>query len=297
MYPALCTPFTNDDGVDLDAQRRVVRFAIESGAHGVVAFGLAGEVLKLRAVERKAITDVIVEEVDGRVPVFAGVGAESLGVARELARYAEGAGVSCIVLPAPISGAVGEAALVDYFARIASEVSIPVMIQDAPAYLGVTVGPALVERAAAAAENIRLVKLEAGPAEMSRWFSRLGDGFSVWGGDGGIYLLDCIRIGATGIIPGVDLIDLLVEVYDTEADDPQRAEELFRKILPTLVFEIQHSIDHFNACAKHVLKRRGVLTSARLRAPAAHFDDVSVALLERHLAALDLADGAVRVSD
>ena len=47
MFPSLCTPFTADDVVDLDAQRRVVRFALESGSHGIVVFGLAGEVLKL----------------------------------------------------------------------------------------------------------------------------------------------------------------------------------------------------------------------------------------------------------
>jgi len=290
MFPALCTPFTIDDAVDLEAQRRVVRFALDGGAHGLVAFGLAGEVLKLRADERKALTDVILEEADGRVPVFVGAGAESVGAAAELARYAERAGASCVVLPAPVSGAAGEDALAHYFVRVASEVSIPVMIQDAPAYLGVTLGPGVVERAASVAGNIRLVKLEAGPTEMSRWLSALGDEFSVWGGDGGIYLLDCVRAGAAGIIPGADLIDLLVEVYEAEAGgESQRADELFRRILPTLVFEIQHSIDHYNACAKHVLARRGVLTNAGLRPPAAELSETWLEPLERHLVLLDLA--------
>ena len=53
IYPAICTPFRPDDEVDLDAQRRVVRFVLEGGAHGIVAFGLAGEVLKLSTDERK----------------------------------------------------------------------------------------------------------------------------------------------------------------------------------------------------------------------------------------------------
>jgi 4-hydroxy-tetrahydrodipicolinate synthase len=294
VFPALCTPFTIDDAIDLDAQRRVVRFALDAGAHGLVAFGLAGEVLKLRADERKALTDVILEEADKRVPVFVGAGAESVGAAVELARYAERAGASCVVLPAPVSGAAGEDAVLAYFARVASEVSIPVMIQDAPAYLGVALGPGIVERAATLAENIRLVKLEAGPTEMSRWLSALGSEFSVWGGDGGIYLLDCVRAGAAGIIPGTDLIDLLVEIYEAEAgDDSERADELFRKILPTLVFEIQHSIDHYNACAKHVLVRRGVLTNAALRPPAAELMDTLLEPLERHLALLDLAADGV----
>lgn len=295
IFPAICTPFTVGDDVDLAAQRRVVRFVLERGAHGIVAFGLAGEVLKLSSEERKALTDAILDEAGGSVPVFVGAGAGSVGAAIELATYAERAGASCVVLPAPAATGIGAGALVDYFVRIASAVSIPVMIQDAPAYLGVGLGPDIVGRVGAVAENVRLVKLEAGPAEMGGWIERLGADFAIWGGDGGVYLLDCIRTGAAGIIPGADLVDLLVEVYEADAaGEPERADELFRCVLPALVFQMQHSIDHFNACAKHVLVRRGVLANADLRRPAAAFGAVSRALLEQHLAALNLRDVGAR---
>jgi dihydrodipicolinate synthase/N-acetylneuraminate lyase len=295
VYPAICTPFTADDDVDVEAQRRVVRFALDCGSHGIVAFGLAGEVLKLSPDERRQLTDVIVDEVRGTVPVFVGVGAPSVRVSIELARHAEAAGASCVVVPAPMSGAVAEAALVDYFARIASSVSIPVMVQDAPAYLGVGLGSGVVRRIGALAPNVRLVKLEAGPAELSHWIDDLGDEYSLWGGDGGMYLVDCIRVGAAGIIPGVDLIDLLVNVYEAEAaGDPALADERLRDILPMLVFEMQHSIDHYNACAKQILVRRGVLQHDALRPPAGALGDASRMLLERHLAELQLTkDGAV----
>ena len=85
-----------------------------------------------------------------------------------------------------------------------------------------------------------------------------------------MYLLDCIRSGAAGIIPGVDLVDLLVARLRgrgarRRAPSPTSC---FREILPMLVFEMQHSIDHYNACAKHVLVQRGVLEHDGLRAPA-----------------------------
>lgn len=296
VYPAICTPFTTEGAVDLEAQRRVVRFALDCGSHGIVAFGLAGEVLKLSADERCALTDVILDEVGGAVPVLIGAGAPSVHASVELAHHAEQAGASCIVLPAPMGGSVGEAALVDYFVRVASSVSVPVMIQDAPAYLGVGLGPELVHQIGASAENVRLVKLEAGPVEIGDWILRLGDEFAIWGGDGGIYLLDSVRSGAAGIVPGGDLVDRLVEVYEADArGESEVADERFREILPLLVFEMQHSIDHFNTCAKHVLVRRGVLESARLRAPAATFGELSRSLLEQHLAALRLSPGGVRV--
>jgi 4-hydroxy-tetrahydrodipicolinate synthase len=283
--------------VDLEAQRRVVRFALEGGAHGLVAFGLAGEVLKLNAAERRALTTVIAEEVDGRVPVFVGAGAESLAVAIELAEYAEQAGASCVILPAPVSARLSPEALVDYYVTVAQSVSIPVMIQDAPAYLGQAVGPDTVLQAGEAAPNIRLVKLAAGPTEIASWIAELGPEFAVWGGDAGMYELDCLRVGAAGIIPGVDLVDLLVEVYEAEAaGERARAEELFRRVLPMIVFEIQLSIDHFNACAKHVLVRRGVLSHAGLREPAARLGDASLDLLDDYLVALNLTDVRARAA-
>jgi dihydrodipicolinate synthase/N-acetylneuraminate lyase len=296
VYPAICTPFSADDTVDLEAQRRIVRFARDCGSHGIVAFGLAGEVLKLTADERRTLTDLIIDEAGAEVPVFVGVGAPSVSASIELARYAEAAGASCVVVPAPMIGALGEAALVDYFVRIAGAVSLPVMIQDAPSHLGVGLGAEVVQRIGQRAENARLVKLEAGPAQMSRWLERLGPEFSVWGGDGGMYLLDCVRSGAAGIIPGVDLVDLLVQVYEAEArGESALADERLREVLPVLVFAMQDSIDHYNACAKHILVQRGVLERDGLRAPADALDDASRALLERHLAGLRLTTGSVGV--
>jgi 4-hydroxy-tetrahydrodipicolinate synthase len=274
-----------------------VRFALECGSHGVVVFGLAGEVLKLSANERRELTDVILDEIGGAVPVFVGIGAPSSQVSIELARHAEAAGASCVVVPAPMSGALGDDALVDYFVRIAAAVSLPVMIQDAPAYLGVRLGVGVVQRIGAVAENVRLVKLEAGPAELSHWIDQLGGEYAVWGGDGGMYLLDCVRCGAAGIIPGVDLVDVLVRLYEAEArGETALADECLREVLPMLVFEMQDSIDHFNACAKQILVQRGVLEHDRLRPPAGALGRASRLLLERHLANLQLEEDGVGVS-
>src|SRR5437763_493642 len=169
VYPAICTPFAADDSVDLQAQRRVVRFALECGAHGIVAFGLAGEVLKLSPEERRTLTDLIVEETAAAVPVFVGVGAPSIRASIEPAREAEA------------------------------------------------------------------------------------------GGESGL------------------------------------ADERLRELLPVLVFAMQDSIDHYNACAKYILVQRGVLESERLRSPAETLGETSRALLQRHLAPLRLTTGGVGV--
>jgi 4-hydroxy-tetrahydrodipicolinate synthase len=291
IWPAVCTPFGVDDAVDLDAMRRVVRFVLEGGAHGIVCFGLAGEVLKLASHERRSLLETIIDEVAGRVPVLAGVGAESLPASIALARHAESAGAQGVVTAAPTNAHPGDTAVAEYLARLAGSVALPFMIQDAPAYLGVALSPRVVLEAARMAPNIGMVKLEAGPAVMSGWIDALGPEFRVWGGDGGVYQLDCLRLGAAGIIPGSDLVDWLVAVYDHEQrGEHAEAEQKLAALLPMLIFQMQ-SIDHYNACAKRVLIERGVLESAALRSPAEPFPPVCDDILRRHLATLGISNG------
>ena len=289
VFPVLCTPFTESGAVDLEAQRAVVRFALSCGVHGLVCFGLAAEVNKLTPDERCRLTDVILAEVGHRVPVLVGAGAEALHTAVGLARHAERSGADAIVVPPPVTARVTGEDLESYFAAIAHAVDLPVVIQDAPEYLGVALSPALVRRVAERVPNIRYVKLEAGPEETARWARSLGPDIQVFTGDAGIHLLTTLRAGAIGNIPAVDVADLLVAAYEAEVEgDPETAHARHGRLLPYLVFALQ-GIDHCNACTKEMLVRRGVLTRGHLRPPAPTPGPLFSELVSAHASALELA--------
>jgi 4-hydroxy-tetrahydrodipicolinate synthase len=288
IFPSLCTPFHTDDRVDVDGQRAVVAFALEQGAHGLVCFGLAGEVARLSVEERVQLTRLIVDETASRVPVLIGVGAESLRQTRHLARQAEQAGADGIVVPPPTGVQLSATDLARYLADVASTVQLPVMVQDAGAYLGVSLSPEIVLGAAEVSDNICLVKVEAGPVEMQHWIAALGPRFQVYGGDGGMYQRDCLRLGAAGIVPGVEVVDLLVRIYEADAaGDEQAASERFGELLPLLLFEMQ-SIECYAACAKRILAWRGVLATTHLREPAPALPSQLDELLAHHVSALGL---------
>jgi dihydrodipicolinate synthase/N-acetylneuraminate lyase len=288
IYPSLPTPFAGDDSLDLEAMRRVVRFATDSGAHGLICFGLAGEVFRLTPGERIALLEVIIDETDGHIPIFAGVGTEALHTSMELARAAAKIGADGVVVPPPITVRASEAELLRYFETIADAAGLPVMVQDAPEYLRVELGPALIAKLASRCDNLRLVKLEGGPEVIREWVERLAGTAGVFGGNGGIYLLDCLEAGAVGVAPGTDLVDLLVEVFDIAlASGRADAQARFQRLLPTLVFQLQ-DINHFNASSKHVLVRRGVLHLKHLRSPAAKLSPHGYTLLDEYLADLGL---------
>lgn len=283
IFPSLCTPFAEDGSIDLRAQRDVARFAIASGAHGIVCLGLAGEVTRLTSDERKQLCDVILEEVNGEVPVLVGVGGEAEHTTADLARHAQHAGADGLVIPPPITAHAPVEALEHYFLSVAARTHLPIMIQDAPAYLGVELSPQLVNRLTTAQSNIRHLKIESGPEGTADWVARLGPSVRVFTGDAGLHLLSTLRAGAVGNIPGVEFTDLLVAVYNAEnRGDPVAADGLFYRLLPYLVFSLQN-LDHYNACTKEVLVRRGILRRGGLRTPAPLLTPLAHTLLDRYL--------------
>jgi 4-hydroxy-tetrahydrodipicolinate synthase len=275
--------------VDPVAFGRVARFAIDAGAAGLVIFGLAGEVSRLTTGERELLLEALVAAVGTSVPILVGATAESTAESRRLARHASAAGAAGVVLPPPTAYSLAEAEHVEFFAEVASATELAVIVQDAPEFLSVSLRPEAVVAASERSPNICGVKLEAPAEGIERWRAALGPSFRVYGGNGGVYLLDCIRAGADGVMPGVDTVDLQVEIDRLErAGRGEEAEELFGRLLPMLVFEMQ-DIDHYNLCAKHVLRRRGIDVRPELRPPApAALSPASLERLDHYLGRLDL---------
>ncbi|MBS7636562.1 dihydrodipicolinate synthase family protein [Candidatus Bathyarchaeota archaeon] len=76
IFPALVTPFTDDGkAVDENRLRFLVNRCIELGVHGVVPCGTTGEFVNMTIEERKQVIKVVVDEVNGRLPVIVGTGA------------------------------------------------------------------------------------------------------------------------------------------------------------------------------------------------------------------------------
>lgn len=294
VFPSLCTPFHNDT-VDIAGMRAVTRFALDAGAAGIVLHGVAGEVDKLSERERGELTEAVVSVVDGRVPILVGGTGASIAESRRLGAKAEALGAAGIILPAPPQRPLSDEHLADFFATVAAAVAVPVLIQDAPEYVGTSVSPSVVRAARRAAPNISGVKVEVGPEGIEWWRSELGEDSVVFCGDGGLYMLDALHAGASGVMPGVDLTDRLVAVWNMRVDgDSAVAESGFRELLPMLVYEMQ-SMTHYNCCAKEVLIRRGVaLASSELRGPGQRSLGMSArARIESYMVALRLLPNTI----
>jgi len=105
---------------------------------------------------------------------------------------------------------------------------------------------------------------------------------TVFGGHGGLYYLDVLEAGGTGMIPGCDLPEVYSHIYDDYAlGKHDEARNRFHRVLPLIVFEFQ-GLDFFISSVKTILVELGVIERATLRGVANSLGPVSARLLLSH---------------
>lgn len=160
-WPALVTPFYDNDEVNYDVLRQLVGFQAMNNSSGLLLMGSTGEAILLNADERKKIIDTVLDEARGKIPVMVGVAAMTTKQTIKNARYAKeaGADVGLIVQPPYIKPK--QSSLYKYFKDVADAVDIPLAIYNNPERCGVNIEPETIARLAKH-PNIVAIK-EAGP--------------------------------------------------------------------------------------------------------------------------------------
>jgi 4-hydroxy-tetrahydrodipicolinate synthase len=274
VFPIVNTPFREDGGIDLDSQRRLVRFLLECGAHGLGLFGTASEGYTLSQEERLQLLRLIVREVDGRVPVIASTGHAGTDVAVALSREAEAEGADGLMVLPPYFLKPDAEGVFDYFKAINDAVRIPIMVQDAPLMTQVTIGAPLIARMGRELERVRYAKVEA-PATAPKISEILKGGGAVpvlFGGLNGQFFIEELDRGARGTMPGSDLTAAFVKIWTHwKAGERAAAREEFRRYLPLIRYELQPGLGV--SVMKHNLVSAGIIASARVRHPTRSLDD------------------------
>ena len=139
ICPILPTPFDENNHVDVESLRQVVRFLLESGVTGIALFGNASEAFALTQEEKDFIAKVVAEENAGRVPLIFGAGGTSTETAISSCHWAEASGADVLMIMPPYMIKPDATRVYEYYAGIAKNVSTPIMIQDAPGACGVNI--------------------------------------------------------------------------------------------------------------------------------------------------------------
>jgi N-acetylneuraminate lyase len=139
IWPALITPLTEDDRINVAVTRRLVDHLIDAGIGGLYVCGGTGEGILLPSAERKTMAEATIEQVDGRVPVIVHVGATATADALELAVHAAQVGADAVAAIPPFYYKVGFQAIKEHYELIAAATSLPLYLYYIPSATGVTV--------------------------------------------------------------------------------------------------------------------------------------------------------------
>ncbi len=255
VYPILYAFARHDGSLDEDAMRRQVRACLASGAHGIAILGLITEVARLTGDERRAIIAWTAEEIGGRVPLAATVAGPDIDSQIAFARDAAKLGARWLVFQPP-ENCNDERELLHAFGRAADAVDVPFGIQNAPQFLGVGLSAASISALHRNHSNFTVLKGEAPATEIAQVVEACGETLSVFNGRGGLELTDILRAGCRGIIPAPECCDIQVRIYNAMVrGDDLLADELYRKVLPLIVFVMQ-SIEASLTYGKRITAQR-----------------------------------------
>jgi 4-hydroxy-tetrahydrodipicolinate synthase len=266
IVPILPTPFHDDESIVWEELGALVDFAVAAGACAVCLPAYASEFYKLSEQERLDLVRSVAGHARGRLPVIAQVNSPSLRLAREWAAMARDAGASAICSAAPRLFPLSEDDLFSYFDGLLSSLSLPFVLQDfhpGGASLSVTT----VARLHHKHPHFRYIKLEDArlAAKVAAIREATNGGLGVLAGWGGMYMLELIEAGISGVVPGLALTDILDRVFRMSRDGNRRqATVLFEAVLPQILFSLQN-LELFHHAEKRLLEARGVLRSAVVR--------------------------------
>jgi dihydrodipicolinate synthase/N-acetylneuraminate lyase len=279
VYPILVTPFDDRGRIDEQSVGSLVEHNLGAGVHGL-GLAMASEILKLTESERDRLVTLVVGQVRGRVPVVVNTGAAATDAAVFYSRRAQELGADALMCQPPSLGPSTSTEVRSYFKAISDAVEIPIFIQDTPtAHVPASLARQIAEESA----NVRYTKVESvPPAQMVGENVRVaGHLLTVFGGAGATYLIEELRRGARGTMPWPSTPHELVEIWNrVGAGDQDGAEELFYRVLVPIN---RLSVGGMRAALqvqKEILRRRGIIATAHVRAPADPLDPDTAAELD-----------------
>jgi 4-hydroxy-tetrahydrodipicolinate synthase len=240
IIPAVTTPFDSSGAVDVDALQGNVAALLDGGVHGIVATGTMGEAGSLSTDERRTVVAAVVQAVEGRVPVIAGVSAGTPAAAIALAADAADAGAGALMLLPPL-GYRGDAREIEAHYRAVGEAAgLPLMVYNNPEASGTDMRAGLIRRLYEEIDAVVAVKECSGDARRIPELLNAAPGLEVLvGGDD--WALEGFCAGATGWVSGVaDVVPAdCVALYDACcAGDLEAARAIYARLLPLARFDM-----------------------------------------------------------
>lgn len=211
----IITPMDREENVCGEQLRVQVNRLLEAGIHGIFPFGTNGEGYILDGKEKEEVLSVVIEEVRGRVPVYAGTGCISTRETIALSKKAESLGADILSIITPSFAAASQSELYEHYKAVAQAVKLPIVLYNIPARTGNALHPDTVEKLSQI-DNIIGAKDSSGNFDnMLQYLEKTaGKDFGVLSGNDSLILWNLLA-GGTGGIAGCSNVypETMVQIY------------------------------------------------------------------------------------
>ena len=221
IIPPILTPMNDDfeQSVNLAELRNQVERLLKGGVHGLFPVGTNGEAYILSMAEKEAVLETVIDQVKGRVPVYAGTGCVSTAETVRMSKIAQKLGADALSVITPFFAAASQKELYDHYAAVAKSVDLPIILYNIPPRTGNKLLPETVQKLCRDVDNIVGAKDSSGDIENLKAYIRLTKELDkevaiLAGNDGAI--LTCLKEGGSGGIAGRANIwpNALASIYD-----------------------------------------------------------------------------------
>ncbi|MCH3927060.1 MAG: 4-hydroxy-tetrahydrodipicolinate synthase [Atopobiaceae bacterium] len=280
----IVTPMNEDESINTDELRRQVDRQIEAGIHGIFPFGTNGEGYILNFDEKKLVLQTVIDQVAGRVPVYAGTGCISTKETIEQCKMAMDCGADVLSVITPSFAKASQHELIVHYETVAKAVpEAPIVLYNIPARTGNALAPETVAELAKV-DNIVGAKDSSGDwTNLSAYIELTKDmDFAVLSGNDSL-ILKALQTGAKGAIAGCANVypKNMVGIYEN-----------FRKGDLAAAQKCQDAVAPLRACFKYGNPNTVVKTAVNLlgypvgkcRAPFNYLPEEGIEALKQTLA-------------
>ena len=240
VYPALLTPFTQDDKIDFLLFEKNLEAQVAAGVHGVIIGGSLGEASTLQFEEKKELVLLAKAKLRDTFPVILNIAEASTADAIALAKHAVNWGADGLMLLPPMRYKSDDRETATYFKSVAVATDLPIMIYNNPVDYKIDFHPALFDQLVEYPTIQALKESSRDVTNLTRMLNRFGDRFKILCGVDTLALEE-ICLGAHGWVAG--LVDAFpretVAIWElAQAGKLTEARTIYRWFMPLLELDI-----------------------------------------------------------
>ena len=196
---AIITPFDSQGKFAEETYRQLIDFQIENGTDVIVPCGTTGESATLDVDEHEYVIKVCIDQVNKRIPVIAGTGANNTAEAIHLSKNAKAMGADGLLLVCPYYNKPSQEGIYQHYKRLAGEVALPQVLYNVPGRTGVNMAADTTARLAEFANIVAIKEASGDLTQVGQILAKAGDKIDVISGDD-FLTFPMMCCGAKGVI-------------------------------------------------------------------------------------------------